>query len=373
MELVLSGCSTVCKIFVWFCFLLTDARGLIRWMLMVNPERRATVEDIANHWWVNWGWKNSVCDCEAQRDAGSPMLARFIDWQNRAEPRPIKATRPEPLLLVRQRPKKSKKENDAGAPHCGGEDNNLELKRPKGILKTRPSDEQRSPSLEEIDLGPAAEVPKGDLITGAKEEEEVPTLTGSSPTKAVPSLPKKGILKNNQQRESGYYSSPERSESSELLGGSITPLVASSPPKRAVGRKGILKRNGKYSTYSAMPSMSVLGEPPSTADAGLSRSQSRPSSIVGEDSVVLANSSFSGAEWPPSAPRPNIRGCVSAENLLQLANFKGLQAAPPLPGAKFGRGPQGSPGDNSSFSLLGDLDDMTQVYQQALDISSNLT
>ncbi len=89
-----------------FCL---DARGLIRWMLMVNPERRATVEDIANHWWVNWGWKTSVCDCESQRDAGSPMLARLIDWQNRTEPRPTKAIRSEPFLLVRQRPKKSKK------------------------------------------------------------------------------------------------------------------------------------------------------------------------------------------------------------------------------------------------------------------------
>ncbi|XP_063053190.1 NUAK family SNF1-like kinase 1 [Engraulis encrasicolus] len=397
----------------------SDARGLIRWMLMVNPERRATVEDIANHWWVNWGWKNSVCDCEAQRgdnnnNMGSPMLARFLDWQNRAaaEPntgatRPAKATRPDPLLLqlVRQRPKKSKKENDGGAPHGDGEeDNNPELKRPKGILKTRPSDQQRSPSLEDIDLSPAAEVPKGaggggagdfTTTTGAKEEEDVeegPALMGTSPTTkaAVPSLPKKGILKNNQQRESGYYSSPERSESSELLGGSsITPLVASSPPKRAVGRKGILKRNGKYSSYSvaAPSSMSAsMGETSvSGADvAGLSRSQSRPSSIVGEDSsmvvAALTNSSFSGAEWPPTAPhhRPNIRGCVSAENLLQLANFKGLQAAPPLPGGpKFGRGggssSRGSPGDNSSFSLLGDLDDMTQVYQQALDISSNLT
>ncbi|KAJ8382812.1 hypothetical protein SKAU_G00035900 [Synaphobranchus kaupii] len=78
----------------------SDARGLIRWMLMVNPDRRATVEDIANHWWVNWGWKSSVCDCESQRDApgagGSPMLARFIDWQNRADPRPARAARPEP-------------------------------------------------------------------------------------------------------------------------------------------------------------------------------------------------------------------------------------------------------------------------------------
>ncbi|KAK7117277.1 hypothetical protein R3I94_022743 [Phoxinus phoxinus] len=347
----------------------SDARGLIRWMLMVNPERRATVEDIANHWWVNWGWKTSVCDCESQRDAGSPMLARLIDWQNRTEPRPTKAIRSEPFLLVRQRPKKSKKENDVGVSHCNGEDS-LGLKRPKGILKTRTSEEQRSPSLEEIESG--AGTPEKESGPEGEEDEEEQSLTGDSPTKTISILPKKGILKNNQQRESGYYSSPERSESSDLLGGNITPLAASSPPKRAVGRKGILKRNGKYSTYSGAPPMSVLGEP-APGDSGLSRSQSRPSSIVREDSDTITNSSFSGADWPPPRTRPNIRGCKSAENLLQLANFKGLQAAPPLHSGKFSRGTQGSPGDNSSFSLLGDLDDMTQVYQQALDISNNLS
>ncbi|KAK9952051.1 hypothetical protein ABG768_017911 [Culter alburnus] len=347
----------------------SDARGLIRWMLMVNPERRATVEDIANHWWVNWGWKTSVCDCESQRDSGSPMLARLIDWQNRTEPRPTKAIRSEPFLLVRQRPKKSKKENDVGVSHCNGEDS-LGLKRPKSILKTRTSEEQRSPSLEEIESG--AGTPEKESGPEGEEGEEEQGLTGNSPTKAISILPKKGILKNNQQRESGYYSSPERSESSDLLGGNITPLAASSPPKRAVGRKGILKRNGKYSTYSGAPPMSVLGEP-APGDSGLSRSQSRPSSIVREDSDTITNSSFSGADWPPPRTRPNIRGCVSAENLLQLANFKGLQAAPPLHSGKFSRGTQGSPGDNSSFSLLGDLDDMTQVYQQALDISNNLS
>ncbi|KAG1952404.1 NUAK family SNF1-like kinase [Pimephales promelas] len=346
----------------------SDARGLIRWMLMVNPERRATVEDIANHWWVNWGWKTSVCDCESQRDAGSPMLARLIDWQNRTEPRPTKPIRSEPFLLVRQRPKKSKKENDVGVSHCNGEDN-LGLKRPKGILKTRTSEEQRSPSLEEIE---SPETPEKESGPEGEEDEEEQRLTGDSPTKTISILPKKGILKNNQQRESGYYSSPERSESSDLLGGNITPLAASSPPKRAVGRKGILKRNGKYSTYSGAPPMSVLGEP-APGDSGLSRSQSRPSSIVREDSDTITNSSFSMADWPQPRTRPNIRGCVSAENLLQLANFKGLQAAPPLHSGKFSRGTQGSPGDNSSFSLLGDLDDMTQVYQQALDISNNLS
>ncbi|XP_051548716.1 NUAK family SNF1-like kinase 1 [Myxocyprinus asiaticus] len=349
----------------------SDARGLIRWMLMVNPERRATIEDIANHWWVNWGWKTSVCDCESQRDASSPMLARLIDWQNRTEPRPTKAIRSEPFLLVRQRPKKSKKENDVGVSLCNGEDS-LGLKRPKGILKTRTSEEQHSPSLEEIELIPGAGTPEKESGPEANEGQEEPALTGNSPSKVVSILPKKGILKNNQQRESGYYSSPERSESSDLLGGNITPIATNSPPKRVVGRKGILKRNGKYSTYSGASPMSVLGEP-APGDSGLSRSQSRPSSIVREDSDPITNSCFNGTDWPPPTTRPKIRGCLSAENLLQLANFKGLQAAPPLHSGKFGRETQLSPGDNSSFSLLGDLDDMTQVYQQALDISNNLS
>ncbi|KAJ7997871.1 hypothetical protein DPEC_G00216660 [Dallia pectoralis] len=363
----------------------SDARGLIRWMLMVNPERRATVEDIANHWWVNWGWKNSVCDCETLRESGtsSPMLARFIDWQNRAEPWPGKPSALLPLV-IRQRPKKSKKEIEVGdGPHDGGEGDKPGLKRPKGILKTRVMEERCSPSLEEVALGSSSgmlelrstEEEPGCSSPDREEEEDEPSLAGGSPAKMVPTLPKKGILKNNQQRESGYYSSPERSESSDLLGGATLSLVTAcrSPPRRVVGRKGILKRNGKYSTYSSPPSACVLGELSTGGDSGLSRSQSRPSSMVLEDGVLSPSLS---PDWPPIAPhRPNIRACVSAENLLQLASFKGFQAAPALHGSKFSRTPraQCSPGDNGSFSLLGDLDDMTQVYQQALDISSNLT
>ncbi|KAM9807980.1 NUAK family SNF1-like kinase 1 [Neosynchiropus ocellatus] len=365
----------------------SDARGLIRWMLMVNPERRATVEDIANHWWVNWGWKNSVCDCESQRDhGGSPMLARFIDWQNRTEPRGSGAKPASLPQLLRQRPKKSKKENvEAEESQCGAEDK-PGLKRPKGILKTRVVEEHQRTSLEEADLGQQEllqQAELGDEASSPDPEEEELTSGEVSQAKLAPSLPKKGILKNNQQRESGYYSSPERSESTELLGGTSISVLATSPPKRVMGRKGILKRNGKYSTYSGPPSAAavaeVLGDSASSADSGLSRSQSRPSSIVGEDSSVLSLSptSLCGAEWHPSTPhlRPNIRACVSAENLLHLANFKGFQAAPALQGSKFNRShkSRGSPGDNGSFSLLGDLEDMTQVYQQALDISSNLT
>ncbi|KAI1882305.1 hypothetical protein AGOR_G00249310 [Albula goreensis] len=352
----------------------SDARGLIRWMLMVNPERRATVEDIASHWWVNWGCKSSVCDCEPQREAGGfPMLARLIYWQNRVEPKPTKTVRPETAPFARQRPKKSKKENEAGPAGCGGEEK-AGLKRPKGILKTRPVGDQHSHGQGALQEGAVPHIQDGDSGSSPEREDEEPALAGGSPPKMVPSLPKKGILKNSQQRESGYYSSPERSESSELLGGASVLLSrASSPPKRAVGRKGILKRNGKYSSHNAPATGVAVGEP-LPGDSGLSRSQSRPSSIVADDSG-LSPSSFSGADWPPTAPRPNIRGCVSAENLLQLASFRGLRAAPttPLHAGKIGQGGRGSPGDNGSFSLLGDLDDVTQVYQQALDICSNLS
>lgn len=180
----------------------------------------------------------------------------------------------------------------------------------------------------------------------------------------VSMLPKKGILKNNQQRESGYYSSPERSESSELLGGATVQPPNSSPTKRSVGRKGILKRNGKYSTHSAV---GVHGD--IQADATLSRSQSRPSSIVYEETGL----SCIGLDWPPTSPKPNIRGSLSAEDLLQMAGFRGLQTVAPLHGGRGNRSPPGSPGDNGSFSLLGDMDDVTQVYQKALDISSQLS
>ncbi|KAJ8269795.1 hypothetical protein COCON_G00124020 [Conger conger] len=356
----------------------SDARGLIRWMLMVNPDRRATVEDIAHHWWVNWGWRSSVCDCDSPtfRDvpgsAGSPMLARFIDWQSHApEPRPA---RPEPQTCSRQRPKKPKKENHRGGGGGGGEEEEEEegkvgmKKRPKGILKSRPSAERYAHSLAELERGLTLLPRDPDSGSSPGEEEGG---GGDSPPRMPPALPpKKGILKNSQQRESGYYSSPERSDSSELLGGATTAFLtrSSSPSKRTSGRKGILKRNGKYSTNHSHHHP-VAGETAPSRD-GLSRSQSRPSSIVvvgdGEGGVGL---SFRDGmpDWPPAAPRPSIRACVSAQDLLQMGPFG-------APGARVGRGGRrGSPGDNGSFSLLGDdLDDMTEVYQQALDISNNL-
>lgn len=347
-------------------FCASDARGLIRWMLMVNPERRATVEDIANHWWVNWGWKTSVCDCQTQRENSSPMLARFIDWQNRTESHPNKSVHTDPAatttgLISTRRLRRSSKENDGGIRPILEE--KLGLKRPKGILKTRASSgDQRSQSLCEVELRRSIYYQDVESTSSPEREDTL----GGSPAKIMPSLPKKGILKNSQQRESGYYSSPERSESSELLGCSVVLPPNGSPPKRAA-RKGILKRNGKYSAHNAHASVGVHGESPGP-DSGLSRSQSRPSSIVSEELGLSM-----GVDWPHASPKPNIRGCLSAEDLLQMAGFRGLQTAAPHHGAKVNRSPPGSPGDNGSFSLLGDMDDVTQVYQQALNISNQLS
>ncbi|XP_051516454.1 NUAK family SNF1-like kinase 1 [Myxocyprinus asiaticus] len=38
------------------------ASSLIRWMLTVRVENRATVEDIANHWWLNRNCPTTMCD-----------------------------------------------------------------------------------------------------------------------------------------------------------------------------------------------------------------------------------------------------------------------------------------------------------------------
>ncbi|KAK1789487.1 hypothetical protein P4O66_015404 [Electrophorus voltai] len=346
----------------------SDARGLIRWMLMVNPDRRATVEDIANHWWVNWGWKTSVCDCQAQRENSSPMLARFIDWQSRTEGAPggthtSVSPAPGSGLTSARRLRRSSKENDVSARATAEEKPGL--KRPKGILKTRASSgDQRSQSLCEVELRRSICYRDAEATLGPEREEAL----GGSPAKMVSALPKKGILKNSQQRESGYYSSPERSESSELLGGTMVAPPNSSPTKRAAGRKGILKRNGKYSAHGTLPAVCAQGEVPAL-DSGLSRSQSRPSSIVSEE----AGLSSRVVDWPHTTPQPNIRACLSAEDLLLQAGFRGLQTTGALHGTKVAGSPPGSPGDNGSFSMLGDLDDVTQVYQQALSISSQLS
>lgn len=375
-------------------------------MLMVNPDRRATIEDIANHWWVNWGYKSSVCDCDALPNSESPLLARIIDWHHRstglqaeAEAKIKGLAKPgaSEVMLERQRSlKKSKKENDfaqSGQDSVPESPSKLSSKRPKGILKKRSNSEHRSHSTGFIEgvVGPAlpsAFKMEPDLGRTAVPLPSSPEAEG--PGKLSPkqssTMPKKGILKKTQQRESGYYSSPERSESSELLDGNDglgSGLPSPSPPDPARGtshglscrRKGILKHSSKYSAgttdpalvSSEMPTLESLLEPGVPAE-GLSRSYSRPSSVISDDSV-LSSDSFDLLDLQENRPaRQRIRSCVSAENFLQIQDFEGLQNRPRPQYLKRYRNRLG----DSSFSLLMDMDDVTQVYKKALEICSKL-
>ncbi|XP_075456642.1 NUAK family SNF1-like kinase 1 [Ascaphus truei] len=383
----------------------SDARGLIRWMLMVNPERRATIEDIANHWWVNWSYKSSVCDCDVLRDSESPLLARFIDWHHRSNSRQLEPESKSKCLskssasevsLERQRSlKKSKKENDIAQSLQDGSDENSSKtisKRPKGILKKRSNSEHRSHSTGFIEgvVGPALpltykiESEKGhtSVYANSMQELEEPVIYSS---KHSTTMPKKGILKKTPQRESGYYSSPERSESSELLDNDGTESSDASQvmseTMRTVShslsyrRKGILKHNSKYSSSNIDSSMASSAEPsPESMEEGvmsgegLSRSYSRPSSVISDDSI-LSNDSFDLLELTGGKPnRQRIRSCVSAENILYLQDFEGLPKSPRPQNLKRYR----NRFTDSSFSLLTDMDDVTQVYKKALDICNKL-
>uniref|UniRef100_A0A8C3RL83 non-specific serine/threonine protein kinase n=1 Tax=Chelydra serpentina TaxID=8475 RepID=A0A8C3RL83_CHESE len=384
----------------------SDARGLIRWMLMVNPERRATIEDIANHWWVNWGYKSSVCDCDALRDSESPLLARFIDWHHRStglqpetdtKMKCLSKPKGSEVAVERQRSlKKSKKENDiVQSIQEGGAENASKptSKRPKSILKKRSNSEHRSHSAGFIEgvVNPALpstfkieqELCRTGVVIKSAMEGEIASKYG---TKASSLMPKKGILKKTQQRESGYYSSPERSESSELLDNKdetessdtspgITETSRIGSHGHSYRRKGILKHNSKYST-SSIDSALVSPETPmvEAMEEGvlpgdrLSRSYSRPSSVISDDSI-LSSDSFDLLDLRESRPnRQRIRSCVSAENFLQIQDFEGLQNRPRPQHLKRYRNRLG----DSSFSLLTDMDDVTQVYKKALEICNKL-
>ncbi|NWZ85956.1 NUAK2 kinase, partial [Poecile atricapillus] len=357
---------------------LSDACGLIRWMLMVNPERRATIEDIATHWWVNWGYKMPLGEQELLRESESP-LATVAEWLRRSS-RPLLENGSKVrcflkqhipgVALERQRSlKKSKKENDVSqalqeVPAGPENPSKSILKRPKGILKKRSSCEQKVPS-------PCP--PPGE------DEEGVPAgfsriLPSGTAGAAPAAVPKKGILKKPSARESGYYSSLECSESGDVLDAGSLDLDGSvfaeppSPPRR----KGILKHNGKFSSGSAEP-----GTPPGRGFGGFSEvslpqgPRGRPASAVSEDSI-LSTESFEQLDLPARGPPGTgaMRGCVSAESLLRLEEEEEREE-----GRRVRRWTVThcrSPLAESSASLAGG-DGGTELYRSALALGVKLS
>ncbi|NXC69764.1 NUAK2 kinase, partial [Anhinga anhinga] len=380
---------------------LSDACGLIRWMLMVNPERRATIEDIATHWWVNWGYKVPVGEQELLRESESP-LATVAEWLRRSS-RPLLENSSKvrcflkqhipSVALERQRSlKKSKKENDVShalqevvlAPENPSKSI---LKRPKGILKKRNSCEQKVPGPGPPPAAPVGEARAEDGEVAAAGLTRILSsgmLPGSRDIGAVPTaMPKKGILKKPSTRESGYYSSLECCESGDVLdAGSLdldgnvfadNPSPEQGPQGLPARRKGILKHNGKYSSSSTEPESPPRQSFGSFSEVPLPQPpRARPSSAVSEDSI-LSTESFDQLDLPTRVPHGGggMRGCVSADNLLRLEE----EEEEVEEGRRLRRWTVThcrSPLGESSLSLAG-CDNVTEVYRRAMAIGMKLS
>ncbi|XP_049589544.1 NUAK family SNF1-like kinase 2 [Syngnathus scovelli] len=346
----------------------SDACGLIRWMLMVNPERRATIEEIAGHWWLNWGYQRcllaetkasqveetATTSPSTQHPAG---LAGVASWLRRTS-RPLleNGSKMRCLLrsqgsgggdVVRQRSlRRSRKENNVSQP---GHEGSTDTRPSKGILKRRNSAKQKVMSETPVEV---AVEPKNILDLSAPASE---------PSSAM--QPRKGILKKPTEQESGYYSSsPENSDSGWVQ-------QSKACPSASTHRKGILKRNGKFSSgglqeFGSLDQLTVSLPSRST--------RPRSGGAISEDSI-LSSESFDQLDLPdcvglPARPekagRPTMRGCVSADNLLDIQEEgilgDGLQRRWNCYDAGVA---------DSAFSIT-DCDNVTQAYKQALMIHS---
>ncbi|XP_026162286.1 NUAK family SNF1-like kinase 2 [Mastacembelus armatus] len=344
----------------------SDACGLIRWMLMVNPDRRATIEEIAGHWWLNWGYqqpllseaKGSTVE-QAPSSVSSLVshpaaLASVASWLRRTS-RPLleNGSKMRCLLrsqgggvdLVRQRSlRRSKKENNVSQTV---HEPSAESRPSKSILKRRNSAKQKVVN----ETSPA----------GPVEHQNILGLSASSNTPSATLLPRKGILKKSTEHESGYYSSsPENSDSGWVPQSKERPSAPNS-------RKGILKRNGKFSS-GGLQEFGSLDQLAASLPCGGPRS--RPNGAISEDSI-LSSESFDQLDLPDRVGPPtqmdkptkaSMRGCVSADNLLDIQEDRILGDGLLRPWKCYESGVA-----DSAFSIT-DYDNVTEAYKRAMGI-----
>ncbi|KAJ0036715.1 hypothetical protein NQD34_005392 [Periophthalmus magnuspinnatus] len=302
----------------------SDACALIDWLLSVRMEDRATIEDVANHWWVNWGYEENVCDCPTSAlDCPSPLLARYIDWQNQVTAAchftlPLKT---EQGVGGAQKHvgslKKSRKENaipqNALRVVCAA--STVESKKPKSILKQQRSFDsviysqprESAPSQTRSDIQTHQ---KSDILSN-----RVPSTFNHHSSK----MPKKGILKNLHDGLCDY--DPSVAKANSVAGVENAGLHYFKPVSAAEDspnlhteavrrRKGILKRNGKFSRSLDLPDNHDLSFKTTTLPETLQHhllssvvgEMSRPSSIVSEDSLFSMDS-FDTLDFSTQSPR----------------------------------------------------------------------
>lgn len=333
---------------------------------MVNPERRATIEEIAGHWWLNWGYQQPLLaetkssPVEQTSSPASPTtthpagLASVASWLRRTS-RPLleNGSKMRCLLrsqggggeVVRQRSlRRSRKENNVSQTIHEG---NTDTRPSKGILKRRNSVKQKV-----ISETPAV---------SSVEPQKILGLTTPANATSAALVPRKGILKKPTEQESGYYSSsPENSDSGWVP-------QTKECPSAPTYRKGILKRNGKFSSggLQEFGSLDQLA-----ASLPRSNTRSRPSGAISEDSI-LSSESFDQLDLPDRVGPPtqmdkpakaSMRGCVSADNLLDIQEDGILRDGLLRPWNCYESGVA-----DSAFSIT-DCDNVTEAYKQALII-----
>ncbi|CAH2221028.1 NUAK family SNF1-like kinase 2 [Pelobates cultripes] len=273
----------------------SDACGLIRWLLMVNPERRATLPDVASHWWVNWGYHEPLCEPETCKDSDNPFSI-VGGWLRRSS-RPLWDNGSKMRCFLRQ--------------HLPGGT----ITRQRSLRRSKRENLNQASGVQVI-------------------QEKPPS---------VPPAPKKGILKKPQQRESGYYSSAEHiegaspTEPDNLLEDQLTAVLKEPPTSyddtekqkdsnKNIVPKGILKRNGKFSSAWAAPDLSFkaldyqIGDDKSPV-CPLARERA-PSSVSQES--ILSNESFELLDFSTRygqrvrGKHQTMRCSLSAEDLLRV-------------------------------------------------------
>lgn len=190
-----------------------DACALIGWMLTVRVEDRATVEDVANHWWVNCGFDMSVCDC------------------------------PSAMSIHVQPSKRPQVEDDSASPSANGQTRSKRLlSDPHMRLSFPPKQPTEEPLYSSLPHGYQMDEPRS---------SQSPS-TSLRPTATCPA-PKKGILKKTYERASATSEKLDAPPDVSALHGASTAMYQMEGGDGAMAdrrRKGILKRNGKIASKS---------------------------------------------------------------------------------------------------------------------------
>uniref|UniRef100_A0A3Q2NY51 non-specific serine/threonine protein kinase n=1 Tax=Fundulus heteroclitus TaxID=8078 RepID=A0A3Q2NY51_FUNHE len=293
----------------------SDACGLIRWMLMVNPERRATIEEVAGHWWLNWGYQQPLL-----YERTNSLTEQTTSWLRRTS-RPLLENGSKMRCLLRSQ--------------VGGAD----VVRQRSLRRS-----QKENNVSQ---------------TGPVNSQNISNIPPAA------ALPRKGILKKPVEQESGYFSSsPEHSDSGWVA-------QTKECPSAPTYRKGILKRNGKFSSggLQEFGSLDQLA-----ASLPREANRSRPSGAISEDSI-LSSESFDQLDLPDHARPPaqadkpaktSMRGSVSADNLLDIAEDRILADGVLRPWDCYGSGVA-----DSAFSIS-DCDNVTESYKRAVQVGQQL-